>query len=165
MQTIRETLIPTPNPSTYSSRSNKRRVIEPELSRQFQANRSPPHSPPYQRSRKRQAHSPNRAISGQPKSFFHPGASTRIPSACAICLGRHRHEIRKCSSGTLWSGEKAHCRRNDQGRLINPGGIIICSNWQRPFGCTSARAGHSHECSGCGKNDHGAQECPRTQKE
>jgi len=89
----------------------------------------------------------------------------RVPSACAICLGRFRHKIHKCSSGTLWSGEKAHCWRNEQGRLINPGGSTICSDWQCPFSCTNTGTGHYHECSGCGKKDHRAQDYPRTQKE
>jgi hypothetical protein len=166
MQTIREAFMPSQSYSPSSNHGNKRCGIEPESYRPSRANRSPSRSPQYQGSpRKCRAYSPNRTISGQRKPSFHTGASTRVPSACAICLGRYRHEIHKCSSGTLWSGKKAHCRRNEQGRLINPGGNVICSDWQRPFSCANSGAGHRHECSGCGKSDHGAQDCPRTQKD
>ena len=167
MQSFREALMPPHVSAPGSSRGNKRRGTEPESSKQFQAHHSPSCSPPpYQSSpQKRRAYSPNRVLSGQRKPYFCTGASTRVPSTCAICLGRYRHEIHRCSSDTLWSGEKARCRRNEQGRLVNPGGTIVCSDWQRPSSCINLAASHCHECSGCGKNDHGAQDCPRTQKE
>ncbi|KAF8149508.1 hypothetical protein B0H34DRAFT_635480, partial [Crassisporium funariophilum] len=86
------------------------------------------------------------------------------PSACAVCLGRHRHDIGKCVSDTLWDGAPSRCRRNERGRLVNPEGVILCSDWQRPQGCSSASPNHVHECSGCGRKAHGAQACARAQK-
>jgi hypothetical protein len=161
MQSIHEVFMPSQNPSSGSSQSHKHMGMEPESSRHSRANRSPSRSPQHQSLPQRcRVYSPNHSSSGQRKPSFHMGASMRVPSACAICLGRFHHEIHKCSSGTLWSGEKAHCRRNKQGCLINPGGTTICSYWQRPFSCTNTRIGHYHKCSGCGKKNHGAQDCP-----
>ena len=156
MQSIHEALMPSHISAPSSSHGNKRRDAEPESSRQFQAHHSLSRSPPqYQSSpQKRRAFSPSRVFSGQLRPSFCTSASVQVPSACAICLGRYHHEIHKCSSDTLWSGAKAHCRRNEWGHLVNPGGTVICSNWQRPSSCTSPGAGHCHECSGCGKNNH-----------
>ena len=96
-------------------------------------------------------YSPNYVFSGQRKPSFHTGTSMWVPSACTICLGRYHHEIHKCLSDTLWSREKACCQRNKQGHLINPGGVVICSDWQHPSSCTNLGAAHCHKCSGCGK--------------
>ncbi|KAF8151702.1 hypothetical protein B0H34DRAFT_616616, partial [Crassisporium funariophilum] len=68
-------------------------------------------------------------------------------SACAVCLGRHRHDIGKCVSDTLWDGNSSRCKRNERGRLVNPEGIILCSDWQRPQSCNSPSPSHVHECS------------------
>ena len=165
MQAIRDAFVATSLHTPERNRGAKRRGMHVDTRRQGERSRSPPPSPTQQHSpRKRRLYSPVRAISNRRPSFP-AGASSRGPSACAICLGRHRHEISKCCSETLWNGEKARCHRNDQGRLVSPAGLIICSDWQRPNGCSTSGAGHRHECSGCGKNDHGAQECPRTQKD
>jgi hypothetical protein len=105
-----------------------------------------------------------RAPSSRHNQSFRSGASSTGLSACAVCLGRHPHDISKCSTGTLWDGSNSRCKRNEQKRLVNPEGLIICSDWQRPSGCTTSGHNHRHECSGCGKTSHGAQSCPRTQK-
>lgn len=99
-----------------------------------------------------------------PKPFFPSGASPQAASACAVCLGRRPHNVARCSPDTLWDGTKARCRRDRQGRIINPGGQAVCFDWQRPNGCQSNSPSHIHECSGCGKGTHGAQECPQAQK-
>ena len=99
--------------------------------------------------------------------FFQSGAgqATTTFSACTLCLGRHRHNVAICSSSTLWDKQTpAHCFRNETNRLVNPKGFILCSNWQRPNGCTNTTHDSRHECSGCGKSDHGAQKCPRAEK-
>jgi hypothetical protein len=93
------------------------------------------------------------------------GQTTKTLSVCAKCLGRHRHDITRCISEFTWDGERTQCHRNQNGRLINPNGSVLCSDWQHPAGCTSATHDARHECSGCGKTDHGAQQCPRAQKE
>ncbi|KAF8154173.1 hypothetical protein B0H34DRAFT_662306, partial [Crassisporium funariophilum] len=99
-------------------------------------------------------------------SFFQPGAATTSAlSACTICLGRNPHNVFSCSAETLWDGvTPAHCSKNDKGRLLNPAGTTLCSDWQRKAGCSSSSHDSKHECSGCGKPTHGAQTCPRGQK-
>ncbi|KAJ7243503.1 hypothetical protein C8J57DRAFT_1191823, partial [Mycena rebaudengoi] len=77
-------------------------------------------------------------------------------SVCAICLGRFRHDVSKCSARVLWNGStKSRTRRTEDGQLINPAGHSICLSWQRPNSC---RRNHRdlHECSGCGQTSHGA---------
>ncbi|KAF8172747.1 hypothetical protein BJ912DRAFT_839910, partial [Pholiota molesta] len=102
------------------------------------------------RNRSRSPAPPSRRVSSAPKNgaqVFGAGTSPDSPSACAICLGRHRHDISRCSSETLWDGNAARCKRNERGRLVNPEGIVICSDWQRPRSCSSESPHHIHECS------------------
>lgn len=164
IQQFRETL------ATASSRKDDRRSYTREAvscsqSRRQSRSRSPTrgHRPQRQRSpgvaRPRQ-----QSPAGATKHSFQGGASSQGPSACAVCLGRHRHEISKCAADTLWDGSKIRCKQNEQGRIINPNGLIICSDWQRPSGCQNNGSTHHHECSGCGKTTHGAQDCSRAQK-
>ena len=108
-----------------------------------------------------------RRTSYKPEKFFQLGGaelSSSTLSACTICLGRHRHDIFTCASSTLWDKSTTHCYRNSDGCLVNPQGNILCSNWQRPNSCNSTTHYSRHECSGCGKKDHGAQRCPWGQK-
>ncbi|KAJ7053021.1 hypothetical protein C8F01DRAFT_997293 [Mycena amicta] len=103
-------------------------------------------------------------LPAQGAAFFQQG-TTRSDglSACAVCLGRHRHSVRDCNSPTLWNGStKAHSKRNADGRLVNAQGDALCLNWQRSS-CESNHSSH-HECSGCGSTNHGAQKCHLTQK-
>ncbi|KAJ7740116.1 hypothetical protein B0H16DRAFT_1266224, partial [Mycena metata] len=95
--------------------------------------------------------SPPRRTSGalpdQASSFRHGTRGNDAPSACAICLGRFRHNVGQCNSPTLWNGTtKARCHRNDGNRIINPGGQTICLYWQRPRKCDRNHA-ELHECS------------------
>ncbi|KAG2125468.1 hypothetical protein DEU56DRAFT_759207 [Suillus clintonianus] len=95
---------------------------------------------------------------------FQPGAGQSGPSACALCLGRFRHPIHKCASEFLWDKRtKTRCRRGAEGHLVNPEGLELCYDWQRPKGCSSTARSHVHKCSGCGAKDHGAQECPQSE--
>ncbi|KAJ7655146.1 hypothetical protein DFH06DRAFT_993071 [Mycena polygramma] len=95
---------------------------------------------------------------------FRAGASSKA-SACAICLGRHRHSIGTCASTRLWDGVgRARCTRNASGQIITPDNQILCIDWQRPDGCPSSTHDSRHECSGCGRKTHGAQACPRAEK-
>lgn len=115
-------------------------------------------------------HSPRRKHHRDPSpssrnQSFRTGASqSNALAACTLCLGRHRHDISACTATTLWDGSPARCRRNEKGRLVNPNGFVICNDWQRPNGCSETTHDSRHECSGCGKPDHGAQRCPRAQK-
>ncbi|KAJ6510709.1 hypothetical protein C8R45DRAFT_814654, partial [Mycena sanguinolenta] len=86
-------------------------------------------------------------------------------SACAICLGRHRHSIATCASECLWDNSgRTRCTRNGNGQIVTPENQILCVDWQRPDGCPSSSHDQRHECSGCGKKTHGAQACPRAEK-
>jgi len=101
----------------------------------------------------------------EPQQFFRVGAAGNgVLSACTICLGRGPHDIYNCTSATLWDGSPAQCQKNSQGRIVNPAGSILCSDWQWPNGCSATTHDSHHECSGCGKSTHGAQNCPRAQK-
>ncbi|KAJ6496854.1 hypothetical protein DFH09DRAFT_945759, partial [Mycena vulgaris] len=86
-------------------------------------------------------------------------------SACALCLGRHRHNVRECSSATLWnSSTPARVKRSGpEGKLVNSRNEVICINWQKTMGCNVNHAAR-HECSGCGSPNHGAQKCHLAQK-
>lgn len=96
------------------------------------------------------------------RQSFPSGAGQPGPSACALCLGRFRHNVHKCESEFLWDKRtKTRCRRNAEGHLVNPEGRELCYDWQRPKGCTNSARSHVHKCSGCGGKDHGAQECPQ----
>ncbi|KAL1758034.1 hypothetical protein FB107DRAFT_208092 [Schizophyllum commune] len=100
------------------------------------------------------------------ESNFRRGADSSGLPACAICLGRHKDnklDFAECRSRTFWSGGVARCTRNSQGRIVDPEGRVLCTDWQRGI-CTSSSPAHVHECSGCGNTSHGAQRCPRTEK-
>ncbi|KAF9027396.1 hypothetical protein BDZ89DRAFT_808021 [Hymenopellis radicata] len=89
-----------------------------------------------------------------------PDQATDHPSRCPLCLGCFRHNIRTCERTVLWDDKTpARCKRNERGHLENPAGQELCSNWQRPNGCTDNRHPSKHECSGCGDHGHGAQVC------
>src|SRR6202522_1546292 len=137
-----------------SSRSRSPHPSAP--SRVFSKRRT---SPPPHHQASSSFHSPSR----QP--FFRSGADSKGPPVCAVCLGRNICEIGKCRSENFWDGSKARCRKNEQGRLITPTGTILCHDWNTRRGCPSTVHGQRHECSGCGKRDHGAQNCARAQKE
>lgn len=91
---------------------------------------------------------------------FRDDDATRVYSACLICLGRHKHQVNSCTATMLWDGKtRARCKRERNGRsILNPAGQVLCGDWQRSRSCSGT--GHIHECSGCGKLDHGAQSCP-----
>ncbi len=99
------------------------------------------------------------------KPFRDASNASELRSVCAICLGRHPHEVTKCAAATFWSGQgKTRCRRNSRKRIINPDGLELCTDWQREVGCTQKGQRHNHECSGCGESAHGASECSLAQK-
>ncbi|TFK20375.1 hypothetical protein FA15DRAFT_578372, partial [Coprinopsis marcescibilis] len=69
-------------------------------------------------------------------------------SACTTCLGRFPHNTNVCASKTLWDQTTpAHCRKNERGRLVNPAGKELCSDWQTTAGCSSTSHNSKHECS------------------
>ncbi|OBZ67521.1 hypothetical protein A0H81_12749 [Grifola frondosa] len=64
---------------------------------------------------------------------FQGGTRQFGPSVCAICLSRHKHDVVSCRADFTWDGKRSRCRRNASGRIVNPKGIIICTDWQRPM--------------------------------
>jgi hypothetical protein len=106
----------------------------------------------------------SRSRSGSPKHGSRKRSRSKPSrSACPLCLGRFPHDVRNCDKTEFWDGPPTRCHRNPEGRLVNPTGQTVCTDWQRPFGCRSKHA-PAHECSGCGDANHGAQACPRAQK-
>ena len=111
---------------------------------------------------KRRTSRSNRRTSSNQTAGFRAGAGESLDlSACAICLSRAPHNIRYCNVTTRWDGKPALYSRNEDFRIVDKRGNLICSDWQRPDGCNTK--GHRHECSGCGSLSHGAQECSFTQ--
>jgi len=96
------------------------------------------------------------------KSFRN--TSSRTLSVCAMCLGRHPHDVANCDATLRWDGkEDNRCTRNQRGYLRAPDGTTLCTDWQKPQGCSDHSHDKRHQCSGCGAQDHGAQDCPRAQ--
>ena len=95
---------------------------------------------------------------------FQAGASGKVYSACAVCLGRHPHKIVDCVAPSLWDNSHPALAIRSNKILSMRDGRPICGDWQRLSGCNSARHDNRHLCSGCGSTAHGAQGCPRAQK-
>ncbi|KAF8129358.1 hypothetical protein EV363DRAFT_1169125 [Boletus edulis] len=89
--------------------------------------------------------------------------SQHTKSACPLCLGRHPHDINRCTIEHLWDGTPAYARRSPEGRLIDPAGDVLCNDWQKPQGCSRPHNNAKHVCSGCGSPSHGTQKCPKAQ--
>lgn len=86
-------------------------------------------------------------------------------SACPVCLSRQRHRIQECKATSLWDGKhKARCVRADKGKITDLDGRVLCIRWNQTVGCRDTSPRHIHECSGCGKTSHGAQECSLAEK-
>ncbi|KAG1884401.1 hypothetical protein F4604DRAFT_1502557, partial [Suillus subluteus] len=84
---------------------------------------------------------------------------------CAVCLGRHQHRTIECTSTHTWNGQTKTFGECIQKGLWTKDGKQICTGWQRDEGCNTPRHDACHMCSGCGASTHGAQKCPRAQKE
>ncbi|KAL6300604.1 hypothetical protein BKA93DRAFT_697144, partial [Sparassis latifolia] len=78
--------------------------------------------------------------------FFHQGANTTngAPVICAICLGIHPQPS-WCNAPSMWDGKPACCHCNFAGHIVNPGGEVICTDWQLPNSCSPTA--HVHKCS------------------
>ncbi|KAJ6618628.1 hypothetical protein B0H10DRAFT_2217583 [Mycena sp. CBHHK59/15] len=70
------------------------------------------------------------ALPGQAVTFFQQGTSRTSDglSACAVCVGRHRHEVRSCNSSTLWNvSTQARSKRNAEGSSPTAAGSSFAS--------------------------------------
>lgn len=89
---------------------------------------------------------------------------TALP-ACPVCLSRQRHRVQDCKATTLWDGKRqVRCSRSGEGKIVDPEGRTLCTRWNQSVGCKDKSTRHIHECSGCGKSSHGAQECSLAEK-
>ena len=117
------------------------------------------------RQAKRQRDASTRKTGNREEGSFFRNSTGSCPSGvCVVCLGRSEHDYRKCNSSKLWDGKKGWARRNEQGRLATPEGLVLCFNWQLPKMCASTAHVEKHLCSGCGESNHGAQKCPRAER-
>ena len=115
--------------------------------------------------RQRDVSTPSRKSGNREEGpFFRSSTGSRPSGICAVCLGRSEHDFAKCNSSKLWDGRKGWARKNEQGRLATPEGLVLCFDWQLPKTCTSTAHTKKHLCSGCGESGHGAQKCPRAEK-
>lgn len=97
---------------------------------------------------------------------FHAGANGNACSVCAVCLGRHPHDVRHCTAQTFVpeaGGGPTRSTRDERGFLFSKDGRAICYTWQRPRRCEGSGSEHTgaHECSACGDPAHGASRCSR----
>jgi hypothetical protein len=120
-------------------------------------------SPPHQGKRQRDF-SARKTGNRENGSFFRNSTGSRPSGVCAVCLGRNDHDFSKCNSARLWDGTKGWARKNEQGRLATPEGLVLCFDWQLPKTCASTTHTEKHLCSGCGEASHGAQKCLRAEK-
>ena len=97
------------------------------------------------------------------QSSSDPAGTSSFKSMCPKCLGRHPHQVHECNEPNLSDGSPAYAFRNSDNRLTDGKGNVLCSDWQRPNGCSLPHKSAKHECSGCGNASHGAQKCHRAQ--
>jgi hypothetical protein len=153
--------------ASMHEKTNRSPYIRPYSGQRSPTKRTRSRSPHRDHPLKRTYSPPGRRAS-HGREFFRAGADNQsVLSVCAVCLGRNRHieGIHKCNASTTWDGQPTYASRNQHGRLINSRGLPMCSDWQRPKGCPSHDHDARHICSGCGDPSHGAQECPRAQKD
>lgn len=96
-----------PGPATDFARTNPTHVSRQVSLGKRRPRDEPPMSSPIAPTTKRAKREPS--TSGE---VFGRGAGPHTLAVCAVCLGHHRHEIAKCSSATLWSGNVSRCTRN-----------------------------------------------------
>lgn len=138
----------------------------------------PPRSPSPRRARHRVEHdgyrtryedrrsrSPPPRFPAAPRSQgFQAGAGSSTHPACAVCLGRHTHDVSECKASSTWDGKHTTFAQRRGGVLTTYGGKGICKDFQTRRGCSHRSHPERHICSGCGERDHGAQDCPRAQR-
>lgn len=89
------------------------------------------------------------------------GAQDQAQGLCVVCLRDPHENIAECRRDILGDGEPPCSYRNGCGQLVDKNGMAVCVDFQRPEGCVGGCRGARHRCSGCGKSQHGAADCPR----
>ncbi|KAF8495196.1 hypothetical protein F5888DRAFT_587386 [Russula emetica] len=106
-------------------------------------------------------HHPYQCGSPGPSNAFHGGAQDQAQGLCAVCLRESHENMTECRRPRLGDGKPACSYRNGRGQLVNEYGNVLCDDFQRPEGCAGGCRAPRHRCSGCGKSQHGAADCPR----
>lgn len=83
-------------------------------------------------------------------------------SICAVCLGRHKHDVTRCSASCTWDNKHDIFSEHVSIGLYSKTGKPLCAKWQRASGCGESHC-PLHICSRCGSKSHGAQHCPHTE--
>jgi hypothetical protein len=113
---------------------------------------------------------PASPLSGGPDQLYKKSRSFRAPAifilfVCAVCLGRHCHDIAHCNTSRTWDQRSETFAEHQGGNLFaRQDGRQICYRWQRTTGCNESHC-PLHICSGCGSKSHNAQLCPKAQKQ
>lgn len=96
---------------------------------------------------------------------FSYGTNPKALPVCAVCLGRHSHNVYNCNALRTWNSAHATTSKRTKGELrLRSNSAPLCIEWQRARGCPSTKHDAKHICSGCNQTSHGAQQCPRSQK-
>ncbi|KIL00544.1 hypothetical protein PAXRUDRAFT_37402, partial [Paxillus rubicundulus Ve08.2h10] len=68
-------------------------------------------------------------------------------SICAICLGRHKHNVYQCAVTRTWDNKHdVHAFRKGSGVFAKRDNKQLCTSWQRPESCSLSH--HPlHHCS------------------
>jgi hypothetical protein len=89
------------------------------------------------------------------------GAQDQAQGLCIVCLREPHQNMAECRRDILGDGKPACSYRNGRGDLVDKNGKAVCADFQRPEGCAGGCRTPRHRCSGCGKSQHGAADCPR----
>lgn len=115
MRLLRESTTDDRQPSTPCRASYKQGRREPPPNRDRDRFKSPPWKGGTPNNSFNALYSPTpysqRSSSPSKSSSFQSGAGSNVASACALCLGRHSHDVRNCRSETLWDGSTARCKK------------------------------------------------------
>ncbi|KIJ48227.1 hypothetical protein M422DRAFT_205651, partial [Sphaerobolus stellatus SS14] len=65
------------------------------------------------------------------------GQTTTAYPLCAVCLGRHQHDISACCALRSWDGRHAAVAKRQDRKLVLLSGRPLCFRWQGHNGCSS----------------------------
>jgi hypothetical protein len=83
----------------------------------------------------------------------------QLLSISAVCLGRHKHNIMRCSTARTWDDKHKTCAEWLRTGLFTKSGKQLCAKWQKANGCLNTHCA-LHICSGCGSKSHGGTHRP-----
>ncbi|KAE8236744.1 hypothetical protein A4X06_0g9451 [Tilletia controversa] len=146
-----------PDPSVWQDRIWRRTKDAMDMRRALPAPSAPTQDAPKQG--KASASSSNKPF---PTST--PGKKPQQGGACFQCGSRAKHNLEECNKGP--DGKDGYAKRNATNKLCRASdGQVICHRYNLTRGCDSKgdKCPYGlHECSLCGKAEHGCQSCPIT---